>query len=1116
MPAIIKLTDQNQLVSTKKFPEYAHFPFENFNPVQSRVFEIFDKDCNVVIAAATSAGKTVTAEMIASYEIRVKKGKVVYLAPMKALAKEKLDDWRSPKHHFGNLKIAICTGDYRLTASRKNELNEADLIVMTSEMLNSRLRNNNSEHNDWLKEVSLLVVDESHLLTVPSRGDHLEVGLMKFSRHTPNARLLLLSATMPNVSEIADWTSYVLNGKQTYMIESTFRPCQLGIHYELYESQGYYEDTERAKVEAAMEIIEDNEEDHFLVFAHTKRTGEMMRKSLAEAGKKVEFHSADLNKEQRETIEKKFRSRELEVLVATSTLAWGCYKEGTLISMSDGSLKPIEKVIKEDQVLSLDKNSFVSSKIVRTGEKIVKNALEITLSSGEKITVSPDHPVLAAIGRNSPEWIDSNRLNIGDYVAVPAGYKFLSGGFNRWAYLLGYILGDGCLVKCGQYAEGQPKCVVDIAIDKNEVKHIEEIRKLLSEECDYPVPEAKPAKDGVMHLRCNARQVISRFFGFVPVGRKGDMWTIPAYVTLDRDMLRSCLQGLFDTDGGVEDHGNGNWSVGLTSISEPMIRQARHCLLTFGIRAEIGKKRIKSSVINGRLQLPRRKWIWRLRIYNTAINLFSTQIGFRMQRKQDLLQQVINNGVGESFKTDILPARSLICEHADKFGISCRKLCKSVNLDKWNSLYKQDLQRETVGKIISNYPCESKLKDLFNMPVIWKRVKEIDKAKKGKFYDLEVEGTHNYIGDGVISHNCNLPARRVIVLGVHRGMNIVDTYDIWQMVGRSGRPGYDPRGDAYILLPKNNEREHIDRIEEHQPIVSRLLDYVGGSEPGTTRHYKTLAFHLVSEIHHGNIKTKHEVHEWYKKSLACFQSQDLADEIVDDTLESLIQCGAIKEENGNYKASTTGVIASMFYYSPFDVADLRRNFKALFNNKMESVDWATSMCLGDVDSYRLGIVSKADRSEMNAYGKKIEEIFGAKYFTDAAIKSGYMYYCLMNGRDAGSMAGQCRGLQFDFPRTSQVLKVIDSLGTKWGKEEFFKKLEMRIAYGVEEKLVHLCQIADIGKVRATRLYEAGIKTPSDVVKNKDRIAKIAGVTSDKAKEICESAEMIDFSRSVGI
>ena len=61
----------------------------------------------------------------------------------------------------------------------KKELENANIIIMTSEMLNSRCRNYAAENNEFLKDVGTLVVDESHLLTVPNRGDHLEVGLMR-------------------------------------------------------------------------------------------------------------------------------------------------------------------------------------------------------------------------------------------------------------------------------------------------------------------------------------------------------------------------------------------------------------------------------------------------------------------------------------------------------------------------------------------------------------------------------------------------------------------------------------------------------------------------------------------------------------------------------------------------------------------------------------------------------------------------------------------------------------------------------------------------------------------------------------------------------------------------
>jgi replicative superfamily II helicase len=152
--------------------------------------------------------------MFLSHEIRVRGGKGMYLAPLKALAQEKIDDWTPDKdvedlkHHFNDLKISICTGDYRLTHARKQELEESNLVLMTSEMLNSRCRNFKSEQNNCLCDIGTIVVDEAHLLTVPNRGDKLEVGLMKLSQIAPNCRMVLLSATMPNVDQISEWVSY--------------------------------------------------------------------------------------------------------------------------------------------------------------------------------------------------------------------------------------------------------------------------------------------------------------------------------------------------------------------------------------------------------------------------------------------------------------------------------------------------------------------------------------------------------------------------------------------------------------------------------------------------------------------------------------------------------------------------------------------------------------------------------------------------------------------------------------------------------------------------------------------------------------------------------------------
>lgn len=279
--SLIRLSDQEKLVLTSDFT-HGKYPFEYFNKVQSRVFEIHDKNCNCVIAASTGVGKTICAEMFMADEVRSRGGKAIYLAPLRALAKEKIDDWTSPGSIFDGLKISICTGDYRLTDSKLKELEAADVIIMTSEMLSSRCRNMDSEKSDFLRRCGTLVVDESHLLTVPGRGDHLEVGLMKFSKIARDPRIVFLSATMPNVDEIANWVACSLAKKDTYLVSSEYRPCPLGIHYEEYEVGESYDLTEEYKASKAVDIVKKYKDDKFIVFVHSKFMGERIRHALEE------------------------------------------------------------------------------------------------------------------------------------------------------------------------------------------------------------------------------------------------------------------------------------------------------------------------------------------------------------------------------------------------------------------------------------------------------------------------------------------------------------------------------------------------------------------------------------------------------------------------------------------------------------------------------------------------------------------------------------------------------------------------------------------------------------------------------------------------------------------
>lgn len=320
--SIIYLKDAEE-ISTALFPS-GRYPFETFNPVQSAVFPIREEDCNAVIAASTSAGKTILSELFATHSIRNQGKSMIYLAPLRALVTEKRDDWTNPNHPFSDCKISVLSGDYKYTEDKIDEVNDSQIIIMTSEMLNHRIRNSSTRKSEYLGNVGTLVVDESHLLTVPGRGIHLEVALMKFTEIYPDCRILLLSATMSNVKNLANWLNH-LNKKKTYILESSYRPQPLKVHFNPVSDDFGYDNQVRQMVEDSIALCMTYCEDKFLIFVHTKKIGHHFVHEFNKSGINAVFHNADLNMSDRKEIENNFKSKskDCRVIVATSTLAWG-------------------------------------------------------------------------------------------------------------------------------------------------------------------------------------------------------------------------------------------------------------------------------------------------------------------------------------------------------------------------------------------------------------------------------------------------------------------------------------------------------------------------------------------------------------------------------------------------------------------------------------------------------------------------------------------------------------------------------------------------------------------------------------------------------------------------
>ena len=100
---------------------------------------------SILVSAPTASGKTLIAILAIIKHLSEKRGKIIYLSPLKALASEKFNEFKKlGSDGLGkNLKIQISTGDFDV--SDKN-LGQNDILVLTNEKMDSIIR----QGAEWL------------------------------------------------------------------------------------------------------------------------------------------------------------------------------------------------------------------------------------------------------------------------------------------------------------------------------------------------------------------------------------------------------------------------------------------------------------------------------------------------------------------------------------------------------------------------------------------------------------------------------------------------------------------------------------------------------------------------------------------------------------------------------------------------------------------------------------------------------------------------------------------------------------------------------------------------------------------------------------------------------
>ncbi|KAG8448608.1 hypothetical protein GDO86_015627 [Hymenochirus boettgeri] len=193
----------------KRIPELAFkHPFE-LDPFQKKAIQCLEAGSSVFIAAHTSAGKTVVAEYAIALSLK-HMTRAIYTSPIKALSNQKFRDF---KITFGD--VGLITGDVQLYTG-------ASCLIMTTEILRSMLYNG----SDVIRDLEWVIFDEVHYINDAERGVVWEEVLIMLPDHV---NIILLSATVPNTLEFADWIGRIKK-KKIFVISTTRRPVPLE-HY---------------------------------------------------------------------------------------------------------------------------------------------------------------------------------------------------------------------------------------------------------------------------------------------------------------------------------------------------------------------------------------------------------------------------------------------------------------------------------------------------------------------------------------------------------------------------------------------------------------------------------------------------------------------------------------------------------------------------------------------------------------------------------------------------------------------------------------------------------------------------------------------------------------------
>lgn len=374
-----------------------------------------------IVALPTSSGKTLCGELAIIQELTDQPNAVCfYVVPTRALVIEKSREVQEKLQDFG-IAVVGATGALQRDEIEGSLLKNARVIVCTPEKLDLLIRH----EDESFSSASLFILDEMQLVSDRGRGLGLEFAVVKLLILKPKARVLLLSATLPNAEDLGRWlskdaavTSHNWRPTRQRFGEINFdplRPRGSRLEMVLYDIHGEFDGLQvplsnysrqpssiLERVVWAAEVF--RAKGPVLVFCMSKRRceqivdrivkeleGQGIRYSVSPAVEKLQrkirreiaegfllrealdyrvaYHHADLPPRIRVDLEELISAGEIDVILSTTTLAEGVNLPISTVIFEDWMTRGDARVGRKPEPLDLSKFQNIAGRAGRAGKE---------------------------------------------------------------------------------------------------------------------------------------------------------------------------------------------------------------------------------------------------------------------------------------------------------------------------------------------------------------------------------------------------------------------------------------------------------------------------------------------------------------------------------------------------------------------------------------------------------------------------------------------------------------------------------------------------------------------------------------------------------------------------